>query len=773
MKDKSDEIQNTKEISPVKQKKQKKQKKVKLVKAKKIPKLFKKKYSPKKLEKLLKKIYIPSDKELIEKIFLPDEKKPELLSVDKSGTIEKKQLIRLKKIARDIKKRRAGFKLVPFAAVVGFIAAVVLAVITFKDILVKKAVVSAMQGIFNAKTDIDYLHLEILNTHLKIKNLQQANPDEEMKNIFQVEEINVDFNLTELLKGKVDIEDVTIAEVLINTDRTKSGKLIKKEKSEKEKKEKQTNPKIQNAKNDLIAKTQNTLDGMFADYNPQKIIENMQTNLKSPAVAQKAQTITEEMIEKWKNEPEKFAEDVKSVQKLYDEITTFDYQRLDDPVKIKELITLVTTGINTGNSIVEKTKSEVAEVQSDAIMVKAFTKEILDAVESDKKLVDTEIAKFTTLKDKGLKNVFNDLITAFVYGFAEQYSPYASVALDKVQELRANSGNSEKKKKTSRTKEIKANKKKRIAQRAAGRYVYYRNDNVPKFLLENAYGSGANWMISAKEFSSDADKRNKQSLLSAGLDIFGTENKLDAVIDARTNTPSAFVDAKYNGANIPMNIVFDSYGMESVSEILCSFDIDRNINVNGSGVLNLSSVQILTPSFEPKIIYDIYKESIDSIKNIKIDLGYNYNQDDGLSLTLNTNAAENFQAMFTSAFNKAISTIADEARSRVTKLLAEKTNIATDKIEQFMDIEGLITDTDATLKKMQSEFEKIQKELTEKLKQQAEAELKKQAEEQLKNIPIDIPTTNPLETIKGDSENTNSNKAADDIVNGMKGLFGR
>lgn len=773
MKDKSDEIQNTKEISPVKQKKQKKQKKVKLVKAKKIPKLFKKKYSPKKLEKLLKKIYIPSDKELIEKIFLPDEKKPELLSVNKSGTIEKKQLIRLKKIARDIKKRRAGFKLVPFAAVVGFIAAVVLAVITFKDILVKKAVVSAMQGIFNAKTDVDYLHLEILNTHLKIKNLQQANPDEEMKNIFQVGEINVDFNLTELLKGKVDIEDVTIAEVLINTDRTKSGKLIKKEKSEKEKKEKQTNPKIQNAKNDLIAKTQNTLDEMFADYNPQKIIENMQTNLKSPEVAQKAQTITEEMIEKWKNEPEKFAEDVKSVQKLYDEITTFDYQRLDDPVKIKELITLVTTGINTGNSIVEKTKSEVAEVQSDAIMVKAFTKEILDAVESDKKLVDTEIAKFTTLKDKGLKNVFNDLITAFVYGFAEQYSPYASVALDKVQELRANSGNSEKEKKTSRTKEIKANKKKRIAQRAAGRYVYYRNDNVPKFLLENAYGSGANWMISAKEFSSDADKRNKQSLLSARLDIFGTENKLDAVIDARTNTQSAFVDAKYNGANIPMNIVFDSYGMESVSEILCSFDIDRNINVNGSGVLNLSSVQILTPSFEPKIIYDIYKESIDSIKNIKIDLGYNYSQDDGLSLTMNTNAAENFQAMFTSAFNKAISTIADEARSRVTKLLAEKTNIATDKIEQFMDIEGLITDTDATLKKMQSEFEKIQKELTEKLKQQAEAELKKQAEEQLKNIPIDIPTTNPLETIKGDSENTNSSKTADDIVNGMKGLFGR
>lgn len=717
--------------------KKKKQKKIKLVKAKKIPRLFKKKYSPKKLEsKILKKIYIPADKDLIKNLFKEDSVKPELLSIDKTGTIEKKQLIRLKKIAKDIKKRKAGFKFIPFAVTAGFLAALFIVVVTFKDIIVKKGITSAMQEIFQAKTDIDYVHIEFLNSKLQIKNLQQANPDEEMKNLFQIGEITLDFNLTELLKGKVDIQNVTVAEILVNTDRTKSGKLIKKEKKSKDKEAKepkQVNPKLQIARDDLLKKTQNTLDGMFADYNPQNIIENMQANLKSPEVAEKAQKTVEELIAKWQDEPEKIEKSVKEVQDIYEKATAIDYQNLNDPVKIKELIDLVTNGINTGNKIAEETKSTVDKIQVDANSVTALSKEISNAIQADKKLIDEQIGKFTVLKDKGLKSVFNDLITAFVYGMADQYSPYARQALDKAMEIKANNASDSK----AKAEKKKAAKKKKAAQRAPGRNIYYKNDTVPKFLLENAYGSGSNWSFSAKEFSSDADKRNKQSELSANLDILGTQNKLNAVIDARTQTSSPFIDAVYDGNNIPFNVTFDSYGLNSNSAIQCNFDADKNGSVAGTGTLNLSEVQILTPAFEPKIVYDIYSDAINSVKTMKIQLGYTYSEADGLVLTIDTNAAEIFQTMFTSAFNKAISTIADEAQAKATKLLSEKTGLATEKIEQFTDIKGLITDSDAALKKIQKELDKLMKELTDQLKAQAENEIKKQAEEQLKNIPID------------------------------------
>lgn len=715
----------------------KKQKKIKLVKAKKIPGLFKKKYTPKKLEsKILKKIYIPADKDLIKSLFKEDSVKPGFLSIDKTGTIEKKQLIRLKKISKDIKKRKAGFKFMPFAITAGFLAALFIVVVTFKDIIVKKGITSAMQEIFQAKTDIDYLHIEFLNSKLKIKNLQQANPDEEMKNLFQIGEITLDFNLTELLKGKFDIQNITVAEILVNTERTKSGKLIKKEKKSKEKEQKeskQPTPKLQIARDDLLKKTQNTLDGMFADYNPQNIIEGMQANLKSPQVAEKAQKTAEELIEKWKNEPEKIEKSVKDVQAIYEKATSIDYQNLNDPIKIKELIDLVTNGINTGNAVAEQTKSTVEKIQVDANKIAALSKDISNAIQADKKLIDEQIGKFTVLKDKGLKSVFNDLITAFVYGMADQYSPYARQVLDKAMEIKANNASDSKAKAEKKKKE----KKKKVAQRAPGRTIYYKNDNIPKFLLENAYGSGSNWNFSAKEFSSDADKRNKQSELSANLEVLGTQNKLNAIIDARTQTTAPFIDAIYDGNNIPFNVTFDSYGLNSNSAIQCNFDADKNGSVKGSGTLNLSEVQILTPAFEPKIVYDIYSDAINSVKTMKIQLGYTYSQTDGLVLTIDTNAAELFQTMFTTAFNKAISSIADEAQERVTKLLSDKTGLATEKIEQFTDIKGLITDSDAAVKKIQKELEKLMNELTDQLKAQAENEIKKQAEEQLKNIPVD------------------------------------
>ena len=766
--------------------KSKKNKKVKLVKAKKIPKLFKKRYSQKTLEsKILRKIYIPADKELIISLFKEDEKKPGKLSVNKSGTIEKKQLIRLKKISRDIKRRKAGFKFMPFIAVLAFIATIGLTVITFKDIVAKKALVSAMQGIFGAKTEVSYLHIEIFNTRLKIKNLQQANSNDEMKNLFQVGEINVDFNLTELLRGKVDIEDAKISEVLIGTDRSDSGRLLKKEKNSKkendEKSNKKENEKIQNAKNDLIAKTQNTLNAMFADYNPQNIIENMQEILKSPLVAQQAKEITESLIDEWKDEPKKLEENIKKISDYYNQISSFDYNKIDDPIKIKEMIELATNALNLGNSLVEETKEKVSKIHSDAKTVQAFSKDISLAIALDKSLIDKEISKFTSFKDRGLKNVFNDLITAFVYGIAEQYSPYATQVLDKVSELKENQNSSQKKEKSNKKKEQKEKQKKRVAARANGSYVYYKNDNVPKFLLENAYGSGENWMLSAKEFSSDADKRNKESLLSASLNMLGTENALNATIDARSISKNPFVDAVYKGQNIPFNVVFDSYGLDSLSEIQCNFDVDKELNIKGNGILDLSSVQILTPEFEPKIIYDIYKEAIESVKTIKIDMGYDYSKEEGLNLSLNTNAAENFQAIFTAAFNKAISIIAEEAKSRVTSLLSEKTNIATDKIEQFLDMENLITNSDDTLKNIQKELEKTQKELTEKYKQKAEAEIKKLSEQGLNNLQLDIPsnielptTTNSKDTdsLPSDASKAIEN-ASEDLKNGMKNLFGR
>ena len=533
----------------------KKEKKIKLVPAKKLPGLFKKKYNQKNLEKkLLKKIDIPADRELVQNLFKPYEKKPGLFAADLSGKIEKPLLKKYKKLAKDIKKRKFGFKILPFAAVVIFISALCTGVFLFKDIAVKKAIVAAMQSVFDAKTDIDYVHLEIFNSKLQVKNLAQASSDDEMKNLFQIADFTVDFNLTEALRGKVDIENITLGQVLIDTDRKKSGKLVKAVKAKKgeskneaknsEKKSASESAAKKTKQNDLMNKTQNTLNSMFADYNPENIYENMQSNLKSPAAAQKAQEITEAFIAKWEKEPENLQNYVNEVQKLVSDVNNFDWQKLNDPAKIKEMIELVNSGIQTGNAIAEKTQSLARDVESDGKTVQKYSKEINEAIAADKKLLESEINKFTSLKDKGIKNVFNDMITAFVYGMADQYSPKARKFIDKAMELKAKHASSSAKQKSDAKKLKKLKMKKRFAQRAAGRFIYYKEDKVPKFLLEKAYGSGEGWSLKAEEFSSDADKRGKESLFDAALSIGGIDNKVSAVIDARSQTSNPLVNAQ-------------------------------------------------------------------------------------------------------------------------------------------------------------------------------------------------------------------------------------
>lgn len=482
-----------------------------------------------------------------------------------------------------------------------------------------------------------------------------------------------------------------------------------------------------------MAKTQNTLSSMFADYNPENILNNMESNLKSPAVAQDAQKTASELVDKWKDQPAKIEKSVKEMTELTQSVQNFDYAKLSDPAKIKEMIELVNSAIKTGNEISDQTKTLVRDVDKDSAKIKGLSSDIQKAIEADKKLAEAEIGKFTAFKDKGIKNVFNDMITAFVYGMADQYSPKAREYINKALELKAKHDASAAKKNSDKKKAKKLKMKKRIAQREAGRFVYYKEDKVPKFLLENAYGSGEGWKLLAKEFSSDADKRDKQSLLEAAFTLSGIKNEVDAVIDARSNSENPLVSGTYDGKNIPTDVVIDSYGMKSKADLNCTATVPKSDSkVSGSGILNLSQIQIITPSFEPEIVYDIYKDTLDSIQKMKISFDYKWSEENDLSLDVSTDAGDVFQSAFTSSFNKALSKIANQAREKINNLLAEKTGIASDKIAEFTDIEKVIKNSDKAVQNMKCELEARKKELenmasgaVDRAKKQAEAELAK------------------------------------------------
>jgi len=270
----------------------------KTVPAKKLPGLLKKSYTQKQFEKkILKKIYVAADKEFINNYFTDDADKAGSVHIPKNSEIVKADFIRLKTIAKEIRQQKFGVKLIPLTALVGAIVAVCVVIGMFKNIIVKRAIVAGMQSAFQAKTDIGYLDFQIFGAKLTIKDLQQANKNDVMKNIFQVGEITFDFNLTELLRGKFDTENITVADVLIGTERKTSGYIPIKQKRE----EKQNESRIADMQKALLADVQKTLSDTFAEYNPQTIIENVESNLKSPAMAESTKTAIEETIRRGAN----------------------------------------------------------------------------------------------------------------------------------------------------------------------------------------------------------------------------------------------------------------------------------------------------------------------------------------------------------------------------------------------------------------------------------------------------------------------------------------
>ena len=171
---------------------------------KKLPKIYKKKYSPKKFKKkLLSKIFIADDKKYVESLFdeikvgkkektfyrIPDEK---LFT-----PVESK---RLKLLAKQINKQKGTVKFIPLFILAGIIACVFI----FTDLVLKIGLKTTCQKVFNAKTEIGYVHLDYMDSSLTLKNFVVANKDEPMKNLFEFESIVLDIDPGKLFEIDLD-----------------------------------------------------------------------------------------------------------------------------------------------------------------------------------------------------------------------------------------------------------------------------------------------------------------------------------------------------------------------------------------------------------------------------------------------------------------------------------------------------------------------------------------------------------------------------------------
>lgn len=719
---------------------------------KKLPRIYKKKYSSKKFQKkLLKRLYVPEDKAFVEKLFIEDEATGKMI-IPLESEFAQKDVARLKRLSKEIRAQKGVIKLLPLIAVVVLCAAIGLAVMTFKNVVIKKAVVAGMQNVFNAKTDLNIVDFQIFDASLKLHGLAQASESNPMKNIFEIGSVQLDFNLTELLRGKAHIENITVSGIDWNTDRKVSGELpVKKQK------EKSDKPNILVEKTQqLVVDVQNKLTDTFAEYNPLNIVENLQNNLQTPVVAHEIGESVHEKVERWMAVPDEMRSVITSFSASVQNVITTDWSKSNDLTQLRANLTTVNAALAQGKNLQNEMTLIMQAIQTDANDVVQFAKNVADAIEADKTLVEKQVQKISDLKTRGIEGIISDMLSTVIYSLAGEYYPYVEQGLGYARELKAKSEALAAKKEPE--------KKKTIVSRAEGRNVYWKVDSVPKFLLENLHTSGPNFEAFINNVSSDMDQWGAPATLDGNLSLFGHDHSVGLTVDTR-KASTYLVDANYGGTNFPVGVSFPAFGVASNSGISARLSAGADGAFVVGGIIDMSQVKFTTQEFEPKILYNIYQKALATLDEISVGFDLTHSADAGFNLKLNTNADEIFLPKLLELFKQETFAIINETKNRLFDQIEQYTGGVTDKIAEFTGIEIDVRNLNVNMNNTQAKLDESQKKLTARISSLAGNAVQQGLDQALPSQVKDSP-------LGGIIDKTIGGQATEKVLNqGLNSLF--
>ena len=691
----------------------------KTVSAKKLPGIFKKTYKEKAYsENLLKKFYIEADKKFVEKLYSPsqDKKGRNIMVCNKSAEITKADLKRYKLIAKQIKMQKGGIKLVPLIAVAVLVAVLSAGVSLFKNIIIEKAITSAMQGIFGAKTDIAKVDFQFFNASLEINGLEQANKDSPMKNLFQIDSIKTSFNLTDLLRGKFHAENLSVEGVAIDTERKKSGELPIKPAKTKE--EKQTESALSAKKQELSEEASAKLKEMFDSYNPEKMLENLQNELKSPAVASQISTDVQQKVEKWSSLPAELQEKVNAFSKNVNDIANTDFSKINDVAKLKSTLEKINSTAKSGEELKKLIEKSNSDLFSDSKAIADYSNKIQTAIKSDYALVDSKISEMkSVLSPAGLNEIMTNAVQSVLYQMCGKYYPYVSKGLNAALSAQKSSSEKETEKSAEKT-------EKTVMTRHPGRTVFFKQDTVPTLFIENVTASGYEYKTdnllfkgNAKNIANNQNMTGKPTDISADFKIAGNPNNASVKIDARTNTNSPLVTASYTGSGIPVNADAQVFAFTSKSTIKAKMTADTNGKLSLNGVLDMNISEMTGMQFDVEKISELYNTALSNISRLTVDFSIGINEDKTMTISLNNldSLASQLTTPVVKTLTAELNSIAADARSSAAKLLSEKTGVATEKIEQFTNIKNSVNSSKESVNNLQKKLEQKKKQINDQI----------------------------------------------------------
>ena len=750
-------IRKSREGKPVKPSKSNKKYYVK-----KLPKLLRKSYSEKDFEKkLVKKLYDDKDKEALRAAFSEKSEKDKLF-IPKDREFSKPEFKQLKQIGKDIRRNKGRFRVAPFIAVVALLASIGITVELFKNVAVKYAIKNAMQLAFGTRTDIGSVNVKIFGSQITIHNLAQTNPrsSDYMKNAFEIDTIDINFNLAQLVRGRFDAENLEMSGLAFNTQRSYSGKLSEKElrlRNKIREKGNEFGKFVQKESETAYAKGKVSVADLFDQYNPEKIIAGVKDNLKSPEMAKQLEPQVKTLVEKWKEKPNEVKTEVDSFRKKSQTLTDIKPDSLKTPEDFAKAIEEIDSVVKEGKKLKKEISQTVSDVKKDSKTVKTMTTDLKNAVQSDKAFISKEINKITSFTIDDGKQFLTGSLDSVAYDSLGVYYPYLRMGIDYLNNMKNSSSAAPKQapKKTEKK-----------SRRAAGHNVYWKADRIPPFLIEHLLASGMGLKVEGVDISNDMDKRGAPAVINGIYESSKQVHKGVFTVDARNTSEEPLIKGTYEGNNYPVSLDMakkteasgaPSFKGTSVIKGVITADSDYSFSVSGN--MDINPLTITANAFSPEFASDIYQRVLASIKSMSIGAEVKYSDADGIDLKITSDIDKIFASTLKSVMNSELKQVKALAIEKIEKELSQSTGLASEQIAEFTSIAEQINDADSAVEALNNLLEKKKKELSAQAKEAAKSTAKNAAKSAVDTL------------LNGGSGKDAASSASDAAKSTMKGFM--
>lgn len=670
----------------------------------KVPGNFKKAFTEKQYrKKILAKLFVPADKSFIESLFVsaPDPKKGDTRwTLDGSLIKDRASMKRVTRIAKEIKKQKGRVNIVSVAAALVCVVAIILSLVVFRNQIARVVIVSAMEGAFGAKCDIEDLDINLLDTHFEITGIAQANRKEPLTNLFEVGKIDLYFNLLELTRAKFIAENVEIAGVSWKTARITDGTLPPKaekkyvEKQKKAAKESKPNP-VQEKLDAELAKIKSgvSVDSGIASIkdqlDPAKYFEREKAALLTPGVIEEIKATVPTLTSKWKDKSGEARIQADAVVASAKAVTAIKIDSLKTPVEIKAALDTVNAASSTAKGTLAYAETTSKDIVKDAETVKALGVWAEKALATDTQRLKALAASVKSVNLESGSRVVSGLFDSFIMNTLGSYYPLYQKGMASLSSMQS-SGKDKK-----QAKEASLKKKAGAISRAAGRTIPFGTDSMPRFVMKNVAVSASDptgafsGSAGAVNVTDDQEKLGSPTTFNGKFAHGLMGEALQGTLDFRAAAVER-VNVGFDANGYALSI--DSRGMTGVPSLngtlgaKGTFIVLPNGGIEIETDMKIDGTALTVAAFNPEFLHSMYTDILSEIKFIDLEVKAIINPDGGIDIKVKTDIDETVNAALKKQIAQKLEQLKAEIRKYADAWLAEQKLAYTSEIAQFNEI---------------------------------------------------------------------------------------